>query len=161
MNQKKLYVYISSEDKKKIDEVKNKYQLSLSAIVDILILITLQILKMDINEEMLNKFTKTHMYPLTNKTSIQMPKNYKKNLNFDEVDKTRFANNCLNAWIKKDITKFIQHKDLLNGKHGYWNQIQNTMQKTYDPRWDYNQNLRKQVRIVKKNKEYFKKILEG
>ena len=159
MKNNKLYIYIANEDKKKIDEVKIKYKLSLSAIVDILIYVTLDCLTCNADKEVKEKFTTKHLYPLINKTSIQMPKRYKKDLNFKNVDKTRFANNCLNAFIKKDIAKYIKNADILNGKYGYWNRIHQEMQKTIDPRWNYNENLRNQVMIVKKNKEYFKKIL--
>lgn len=159
MKNNRINVYIEKDDRKKIDDLKVKYKLSLTTIVDILIEVTYDCLKLNCNEDILNKFIKQNLYVQGNKTSIKMPRSYRKNKEYENVERNKYANNCLNAFIKKDIVKFIQNKDILEGKYGYWNRINQEMKKRYDPKWQYNENLRNQITIVKQNKDYFKKIL--
>ena len=159
MKNNKINVYIAKEDRKKLDEIKVKNQLSLTAIVDILIEITYDCLKLNCNEETMKKITNMYVYQRGNKTSIKIPRSYKRNTMYETVDKSRFASNCLNIYLKKEINIFIKNKDILEGKYGYWNRINQEMKNRHDPKWQYNENLRNQVNIVKQNKEYFKKIL--
>lgn len=159
MKNNRINIYIAKEDRKKLDELKVKYKLSLTTIVDILIYITLDCLKLNANKETLTKFTTQTLYVKGDKTSIKIPRTYKKDKNFDDLDKNKFANNCLNVYIKKEIHLYITNADILNGKYGYWNRINEEMQKRNDPRWQYNEKLREQVTIVKQNKDYFKKLL--
>ena len=158
MKNNKINVYIAKEDRKIIDQLKVKYHLSLTTIVDILIEITYDCLKLNADKETTERFTTSYLYIRGNKTSIKIPRHYKLD-QYENVDKSRFASNCLNVYLKHEINLFITNKDILEGKYGYWNRINNEMEKRYDNRWQYNENLRNQVNIVKQNKEYFRKIL--
>ena len=158
MPKNRINIYIEPEDRKKIDELKCKYQLSLTTIVDILISVTYWVLKNDLNNTEIERVMQNNLYLKGNKTSIKMPRNFK-NETYNEVNKSAFANNVLNIYLKKEINLFVKHTDLITAKYGYYNTIHKEMQKTYDPRWQYNENLRNQINIVKRNKEYFRKIL--
>lgn len=158
MKNKRINIYIEDKDRKKIDDIKAKYQLSLTTIVDILISVTYTTLKNDLNNDNLEKITTKNLYIKGKKTSIKEPRNYKLET-YKDINKNAFANNVLNIYLKKEINLFIKHTDLITAKYGYYNVIHQEMQKTYDPNWKYNENLRNQINIVKRNKEYFKKVL--
>ncbi len=157
MSKKWINIYTDKEERKLIDSLKVKYQLSLTTIVDILCEVTYDCLFLNTDKDIKEKVLNEHLYQRTNKTSIKQPRILNK---YDLQYPGRFANNCLHLYISKQIAKYIKNADILNGKYGYWNRIEQELVKRTDNWWQYNTHLRMQRRMLRENKEYFKKALE-
>lgn len=164
---KTINIYLTKEERKKVDLLKAKYHLSLTTIVDVLCDITEQTFFLNCDENLYNDLKNRHWYALVEKTSIKEPKLFSKKIRgteqkaiWEESHKTRFANNVLHIYLYKEIGKFIQHQDLLNGKYGYWNNIEKELNKRVDNFWQYNEHIRLQRRMLKENRNYFKKEIE-
>ena len=157
MSRKTINIYLSKEDKRKIDALKVKYQLSLTTIIDILADVTNDTLKLENNEDLIYRIQNISMYQAENKTSVKEPKCFGR---LEIENKNKYANNILHIYLNNEIGKLITHSDLITGKYGYWNRINKEMQTRKDNWWQYNETLRLQRRILRENKEYFKKALE-
>ena len=153
MNKKTINIYTSKEDRKTIDKLKVKYQLSLTTIIDILLFVTTKYL----NEESIKDLANKYKYKKSQKTSIKTPKIYK-DLKWENIKENIYATNVLQIYLKKDINKYIENKETLQK---YYNDINNKMTTTNDEFWNYNQHIRMQRRMLRENKEYFKKELEN
>ena len=140
-----LNIYLTKEQKQQVDKLKVKYQLSLTTIVDVLVEITWDCLILNCDNELTTRFKEKHIYPLTQKTSIKMPK-YLKNKYLEHPN--RFANNCLQMYLRHEPTIFLK-KDVVEGKHQYWNRIEKELTKRTDNWWKYNEYIRYQSRMNK------------
>lgn len=147
-----INIYLNKEQRKEIDKMKVKYHLSLTTIVDIICEITNDSLFLNADEITTNDFKTRHLYEHTKyKTSISMPKWAEKNK--DQLIKpNRFINNSIQAYLKKEIHLYIKKADILNGKHGYWNRINQELTTRTDEWWEYHRFL-----IMQHRKERNKK----
>ena len=156
MSKKWINIYTNKEERKLIDSLKVKYQLSLTTIVDILCEITWDCFYLNADKELFEKIKNTHLYERSNKTSIKQPRILNK---YDLEHPNRFVNNCVHLYLSKDIKKYI-NKDILEGKYGYWNRIDKELTTRQDNWWQFNNHIRMQRRMLRENKDYFKKALE-
>ena len=150
-----INIYTSKDQRKLIDKLKVKYQLSLTTIVDILVFVTTKY--MESNTEKFEELTNKYVYKKGGKTSIKKPKIFK-TLKWNNVKENRFATNVLLIYIKKDIANWLKNKDDVTK---YYNLCNEKMTKTEDQFWNYNQHIRMQRRMLRENKEYFKRELEN
>ena len=148
-----INIYTSKDQRKEIDKIKVKYQLSLTTIVDILVFTTTKLLK---STEKLEELTSKYVYKKGGKTSIKKPKIFRE-LKWQNIKENRFATNVLMIYLHKDISKWLEKEDITK----YYNMCNEKMTKTTDEFWNYNQHIRMQRRMLRENKEYFKKELEN
>lgn len=163
---KRINIYITEKTKNELLHYCKKYSVSISTIADKLtnILLTKTSLKETtftwiingtLNKNYLDKETK-------NKTSIK-PRINDEYLNFlentkDTANKSRYYSNILYLLANQERLKQYYTEEQINLiKMSLGNQLANTK----EPRYNYNQELRKQVRIVKQNRDYFNKILNS
>ena len=146
----KLNLYLNKEERQKCNKLKVKYQLSLTTIIDVLCEYTMQCLKLENNETILNDFTTRHLYAHEGKTSITEPKCLKR---YEIKNKSAYVNNVLHTYLNNDIGIYIKHVDIITGKYGYWNSIEKELQKRTDNWWNYNQHVRYLMRYLKENKK--------
>lgn len=155
---KRLNIYLTYTDKKKLTELKNKYHLSYSTIASI------------IAKEMYNNgitpvetLCDHYFYEddKSSKTCIK-PKfsnELERQSYIQQIGKmTMYYTNVIKLFIRNELNK-----------HTPWEQkqidritsrIYNEMQNTFDPNWDGNEFNRRMPKIIKANKEYYKKLLE-
>lgn len=166
---KTINIYLNTEERKQLDNLKVKYRVSLTTIADVVTKITFKYFlqneeKLEGNDK-LKKLFKEYLYIKGRKTSIKEPKGYKKeeggqyitgNTYAQNVSKSRFVTNCLVIYIKKEIKKHIREE---LAEH-YWNDINKELTNRKDEFWNYNDHIRLQRRMLRENKEYFKKALE-
>lgn len=143
MKEKTINIYIPKDQRKKIDELKVKYRLSLTTIVDILVFTTWKYLRGD----QIETLTKTYIYKKGAKTSVKMPKIFSQLIWNESVKKQRLATNVLMIYLNKDIKKYVAD-DKVNK---YYNDLNNKMTTTVDEFWDYNQFIKKQRRLLREN----------
>ena len=65
--------------------------------------------------------------------------------------------NCLKMFLKKDLKNHYETKKA----NKLYNRIHETMTKEYDPNWNGNEWQRRMPRLLKQNREYYKRILEN
>ena len=100
----------------------------------------------------------TYIYKNGKKTSIKTPKMFEKDSLFEKQKyKSRYTTNVIKIYLKKDIKKYVNDPKLIEQ---YWNECNEKMTKTYDEFWDYNKHIRYQRRMIRENKEYFRKALD-
>lgn len=155
----KINIYLNKEDRKKVDALKVKYQLSLTTIIDILMLETISIFnKAENNEALLNRLFYDYMYNKGQKTSITLPRETCEQGILKEIkNKSRLATNVIKIYIEHDIKNYINDAKLIEK---YYNECNTKLNKAIDNWWNYNQHLRYQRRMLRENKEYFRKALE-
>lgn len=144
-----INIYLTKDQKKQVDKLKVKYQLSLTTIVDVLCEITWDCLFLNADKELEERFKTKHIFILTNKTSIKMPK-YLKNKELEHPN--RYVNNCLQVYLRHEPTLWFK-KDIVEGKNQYWNRIERELTKRTDNWWKYNEYIRYQSRMQKGNKQ--------
>ena len=154
--QSRINIYTSKEDRKLIDNLKVKYQLSLTTIIDVLCDKTEDIFFMNGNKQLMETLKNVNIYGSKGKTSIKEPrifsqKRRENDKEWEKTQKSRFANNVLHIYLNKDIHKYIKNATLLNGKYGYWNSIEQELKKRVDNWWNYNQHVRYLKRFLKEN----------
>lgn len=157
--QKTINVYLNKDDRKKIDNLKVKYQLSLTTITDILVMVTTKIFNQLEDKTKLEKLMTKYLYKRGKKTSIKTPSLFKKDSIFEKQEhKSRYTTNVIMIYLNRDIKKYVDDEKLVNQ---YWNETNNKMTTTKDEFWHYNEHIRYQRRMLRENKEYFKKELEN
>ena len=155
-----INVYLTKQERKMIDDLKAKYQLSLTTITDILCFQTYHAMLLEENKNQSKKglrhtLTETYMHERGGKTSIKKPKILKQNSLFGNFrKKDRFATNVIKIYLYKEIDKYITDKEIIQKE--YWNAINNKFTTTRDEFWNYNNFVRNMRRGLKENKDYFK-----
>ena len=147
-----INIYLDKQQRKELDKLKVKHHLSLTTIVDIVSEITYDCLFLNADDKTNNDFKTRHLYEHTKKkTSITMPKWVERNK--DHLEKpNRFVNNSIQAYLKKEIHLYIKKADILNGKHGYWNRINQELTTRTDDWWEYHKFVIMQHRKERNNK---------
>lgn len=146
----RINIYLTNDEKKQLSKLKNTYYLSFSTIANILATYMKPILD---KHELINKYEedrrierKLGNIQIVKKTSIK-PKN--------------------KTWTSQELTYSI--RIYLNGAYKKWeketarditNKIHAEFQNTHDPNWNGNEWQRRMPRLLKQNKEYYKKLLE-
>lgn len=153
---KTINIYIRKDKKEQIDKMKLRYQLSLTTIVDILVFETYKLLNDPKDNTLINKFKGNYIYLKTAKTSIKEPKVYSM-LNMTHREKCIFATNVLECYMRKDFKQYIKDQTKLNK---YYCKCDRKMTDTYEENWNYNNFIRMQRRMLRANKDYFRKALE-
>lgn len=154
---KTINIYLNNQERKLVDNLKNKYQLSLTTITDILVMCTMKVFLMTNNKELVEHLKNEYLYTPGRKTSIKQPKIFSdKELFGKEQFKSRFATNVIMIYIKKEIKNYVS-QELANK---YWNECNSKLTTTKDTFWNYNQHIRLQRRMLRENKEYFRKALD-
>lgn len=154
---KSINIYLNTEERKSIDQVKNKYRLSLTTITDILVMVTMKAFLNTNNKELIERLKNEYLYTRGRKTSIKQPKIFSdKELFAKEQHKSRFATNVIMLYIKKDIKRYLNEEQ----QKEYWNDANKKLTTTTDTWWNYNNHIRLQRRMIRENKEYLKKALE-
>lgn len=157
MGKETINIYLNKEDRKQMDLIKNKYQLSLTTIVDILCFETYHTF-LQYAPLQLDVLTDSYMYSKGAKTSIKKPHVMSdKEIFKNQKHKSRFATNVLMIYLKKDIKKYVEYP---NAAQEYWNRINNKMNNTKDEWWGYNQHIRYERRSLKENREYYQAELD-
>ena len=160
---KTINIYLDSQYRKQVESLKVKYRLSLTTIVDVITKITFKYFlwsKEDINNA--TRLYDEYLYPKGKKTSIKEPKLYKENPYINgtswhkENRKSRFTTNCLMIYLKKEIKNYIKQEDV----EKYYNDINKELTTRKDEFWNYNEHIRMQRRMLRENKEYFRKALD-
>lgn len=155
---KTINVYLNNEDRKQIDNLKSKYQLSLTTITDILVMVTMKVFLQTNNEELIKRLTNEYLYNRGKKTSIKEPKIFNdKSIFAKEQHKSRFATNVIMIYLKKEIKNYVNEQ--LASK--YWKECNKKLTTTKDGFWNYNQHIRLQRRMLRENKDYFRKALDN
>ena len=153
-----INIYLNKDERTKIDNLKVKYQLSLTTITDILVMVTTKVFTQKNDPELLNRLMNTYLYKNGKKTSIKTPSLFKKDSLFSKQEhKSRYTTNVIKIYLKHDIKTYINDPKLIEM---YWNECNEKMTKTKDEFWDYNKHVRYQRRMLRENKEYLKKALE-
>lgn len=157
MGKDTINIYLNKDERKQIDIIKQKYQLSLTTIVDILCFETYHTfiqyapLKID-------TLTESYLYKVGAKTSIKKPHVMTdKQIFMNCKHKSRFATNVIKIYLQKDIKNYVESP---TGIQEYWNKINSKMTSTKDDWWAYNQHIRYERRSLKENREYYQAELD-
>ena len=170
---KTINIYLNSQERKLVDDLKVKYRLSLTTIVDVITKHTFKYFLQyayeynNKNEEDLKRLYKEYIYNKGKKTSIKEPQIFKKENGGDYLvgneyakgqSKSKFTTNCLIIYLNKDIKNYVKEEEM---QKAYWNNINKELTTRKDDWWNYNDHIRYQRRMLRENKEYFKKALEN
>lgn len=141
---KKINIYIDNKTKKRLDDIKYKYHLSYSTIINIITEKYYMVIPAILEEK--------YIYDKQgNKTSIKPRKQeYKK--------PSLVMTNALMIFINKDLEKFLQDKRLREKVNNF---IYDDLQNTYEDNWDGNRFNRIMPKLLKNNRDYYKRILEN
>lgn len=154
---KTINIYLTKEEQKLCRAIQNKYRVSLSTLCDKVCFFTYKYLKQsgkDNSDPIFNEYTgKGYKTSIKPKCLINQDE-YLYMIFANERNRNVYATNCLKIYVNKAIKNHINAELVQN----YWADIDRELQKTNDPTWDYNRQMRTFVRIYKKNKEYFKRF---
>ena len=153
---KTINIYLNTKDREEIEKLKVKYNLSLTTITDILIFESLIILKKESNKGLFDKFRKEYILSKGQKTSIKKPRILKQ-LEINDTEINKLCTNVLTIYIRKELKHYFTNEKELNR---FYSNVDRKMNETYEEFWDYNYFVRKQRRMLRENKEYFKKAIE-
>lgn len=149
----RINIYIEMKDKKKLDEIKYKYHLSYSTIANIIVY---NYIHMDIATETFNYKTLQEKYiygKKGTKTSIKPKTSYA-----EITKKSILFTNCLKIFIENDLEKYLSNE---KKREKARNRIYADFQNRYEENWDGNRFQRIMPRIIKQNRQYYKRILEN
>lgn len=153
---KTINIYITKSEKKELYNLQCKYQVSLSTIVSCVSYWTIKILLDTFNEQQKQLFLENYIYKdKTNyKTSVKPKKLFEVLANMQH--KNIVATNSIKMYLGKNIKDWTNNTKAINK---YYREIDRELQMTIEPHWNYNQVNRRMPRILRENKEYYKKIL--
>jgi hypothetical protein len=153
MKKKIINIYLSTKDKKALDEIKYKYHLSYSTIVNtitrpIYIYLREQLEDTDMykNDREIAKKDKEINIEHYYKTSIKPREQDKPNVCYENATK---------MFIRKEMDKYIKEPELTKIRNMIYNEFQNT----YEENWEGNKWHRLLPKMIKQNPEYYKKLL--
>lgn len=145
MSTKRITIYIKPENKRRLDEIKYKYHLSYSTIINILAKEYFKYLGQGIMEHYYDdkKGLKTSIKPNTEK--------------FFTKNQSILYTNAVTLFCTKMLDNMLDKskKQKLN------TEIYNEFQNTYEENWDGNRFQRIMPRMLKQNRDYYKRILEN
>lgn len=142
---KRINIYIDNKDKKRLNELKNKYHLSYSTIVNIIAEKYYMILSTKLQDCYL--YGKENTY----KTSIK-PRGQ------ERYEHPSFLyTNATRIFTKNELSEYVQDKTLIQKVNNF---IYEEFDKTWDENWDGNHLQRSMPKIIKQNREYYRRILD-
>lgn len=150
-------VYITKEQKKKADKIRNKYKVSLSTLAGIVSYELANRLVKEKKEDLLKQLQEKYIQEKGNyKTSIKPREICGKDQYLNQLitNKNTYTSNALIIYLDGKIKNYIDDTD------HYYSAIDKKLNEAYDIYWDYNCNIRNQRRMLRQNKEYWKKALE-
>ena len=139
-------IYLTREDKRKLNEIKYRYHLSYSTIANILVNHLCMPCKLDLIYKYIYEETekiKTHIEPRNNK---------------DHQFGRYVYTNAIKIYLKQDLKKYINDDRKIQSING---KIQREFETTIEDNWDGNRFNRNMVRWLKRNKDYAQEILDG
>lgn len=149
----RLNIYLTYEDKQILNQIKYKYQLSYSTIARL------------IAENLINvagtvQLDGIYMYPNDKgqtKTSIK-PRKF---IGFEAIVKhpTIFYTNVIKVYTRSDVEKRLFLKETKYKK--FLKELEKSFKEEKDPNWNGNEWQRRLPKLIKQNREYYKKILES
>lgn len=153
---KTINIYLTKEQKKKADKVRIKYKVSLSTIAGIVAYeLANRLIKCD-RRDYLEKLQEDYLQKNgTYKTSIKPREILNGALNGIQK-KNLYTTNALIIYLDGKVREYLDNENC----NKYYAQIDKKLNEAYDIYWDYNSNIRQQRRMIKQNKEYWKKVLE-
>ena len=137
---KKINIYITAKEKKKLEELKWKYHVSYSTIANICF---------DVLVKNIVKYDKYLYTEKGYKTSI------KPRVEFEGFTTSIVYTNAIKMFLNNEIAKYTEDKTGL-----YKSKIINELDNTFEENWNGNYFNRLMPKLLKKNKEYYKKVLE-
>lgn len=156
---KTINIYLTKQEQKQAKEIQLKYKVSLSTLVDKVCYATYHAIKhypIKETEKLTNEYigqgSKTSVKP----RCLLDQKEYLYQVFANERNKNIFATNSLKIFLSKSYKQYFDEK----GLQEYYQKIDKELTKADDKNWNYNDQLRSMVRLVKNNKEYFKKFIE-
>lgn len=148
----RLNIYLSPEDKKILNEIKYKYQLSYSTIARLIgecVGIYMKSAKSVMNETYIYQNDKTQ-----SRTCIKPRKTPTQDLYITAP--TIYYTNVLKAYCRN---KLIDLMEIKNYKK-FQDQLLKAFKEEKDPNWNGNEWQRRLPKMIKQNKEYYRKLLE-
>lgn len=149
----RLNIYLTHEDKQILNQIKYKYQLSYSTIARLL-------LENLINVSGTKEIDAIYLYPDDKgqtKTSIK-PRKFK---GYETLVKhpTICYTNAIKLYTRNDIEKKLFLKETKYKK--FIKELEKSFKEEKDPNWNGNEWQRRMPRLIKQNREYYRKLLEG
>ncbi len=149
----RLNIYLTYEDKKKLNEIKFKYQLSYSTIARLL---------GECIDSYANNTPKllNERYLFTEdkgqtKTSIKP----RKRIGYENFVKTPtiYYTNAIKLYTREKLREYMTDKNYSK----FQKELEKAFKEEKDPNWNGNEWQRRIPRLIRQNKEYYKKILES
>ena len=156
---KSINIYLTPEERKLVDQKMQWYKVSLSTLVDkCVIFFAREINDVDIKKMLLMDY----YYKPKGKIKTSCKPRYFKGMEKCFKHPNRFATNCLLIWIKKDIKQLSVNGKTLEPKKAdkIYSLIDNELNKTVDKFWNYNEQIRNMRRMLKDDKDYWKRAIE-
>lgn len=154
-----INIYLSQTTLDRLNDMRKKYHVSISTIAQILS----DYIRPNINnypaEFLMTYIDKEHRL----KTSIK-PNNLKetedffKKIQFSKETASHIYSNVLYIYAKEDFNYLFQGATEKECKK-WAKEIENELIKRKDIYYNYNNNIRNTLRIIRKNQEYFKKVI--
>lgn len=153
---KTINIYITPDVKKKIEKVRAKYKVSLSTLVGIVSYELINALSHSNQVEKIQELQEKYLIKNGKQTSCK-PRDVLKDYPNELINnKNCFCTNALYIYIEHQITTLINQEQA----NKYYAKIDKKLNEAYDIYWDYNCSIRNQRRMIRQNKEYWKKALE-
>lgn len=148
----RINVYLNSQDRKVLNEIKDKYHISYSTIANIIITTYI-----NNYADIVKKIKKNYLYEEDNSSKTSIKPRISKYWGKDEsLPITKVFTNGIKIFTRngfKEVLK-IEDKEISKIKSKIYNEFQNT----YDPNWDGNSFTRRAIKVFKNNKDYIKRI---
>lgn len=154
---KTINIYLTSEEKNALNKIRAKYRVSLSTLTGKVCYWTYYCIQHYGSTEILKSLQNEYISKTGNNKTSCKPRELNEVLGEEIKNKNIYATNCLKIYVAHDIKKYCN----LKGVNKYFNEIDKALQNAYDVYWDYNNSIRNQRRMLKQNKEYWKKALEN
>lgn len=150
----KINIYLTDEQKKAIAKKCAWYKVSTSTIVDKVVYRFLSEIK-EGYDEFRNSLFIDFLYRDTGRKKTSVKPTIFKSFKFTHPNK--LATNCLLVWLKKDLKRFIQDDKKCQRIYSL---IDDDLNKAYDKFWNYNEQIRNMRRMLKDDKNYWKRAIE-
>ena len=142
---KRVNVYVLTQDRNEIQEIRNKYHVSLSTLAD-------EVANKYMFYEPIKAKMDNYLFKGGQKLSIK-PKN---DVHIFKDNHSKIYSNCLYIFINRLDKELLMEADYKKVREAI-NKALQTKKETF---WQYNETIRNQRRSMKENKEYWKRTLE-
>lgn len=148
----RLNIYLNGKERKKLNDLKNKYHLSYSTMANIITGVFYSCIE-------LQSHLKDHyLYEDKTSTKTSIKPSKEKQITYDFEKPTMVFTNALKIFLNDDLKKYIEDE---RKRNKLLNMIYSQFQNTYDENWDGNTFCRQMPKFIRNNKDYIKKILES